>query len=287
MPWTAFKGEGMSVAHDPGQDTSQEGACPQSAPSPTRAGQTKGQPCAGWCAAVPVLQGARDWQEEAWGELHAADEANKEILPLWHRELHAADEANKEILPLWHSGDYPPKPVSMYLTGVQRLPRGNQPLVQADFQSLVSDLEQLSRRWAGWLLVQEVLWATWVLLEAAAPPISHHPGWEVKQLGAPHCPSTSQAVRLSHRWCAAVLQAGCLPRNPPGPSNQALQGGPAQGGAQLFLSYRELHQADKANKEILPLWHRAWRWTRGASASSHGIGLLAMAGGCSAGGRAG
>ncbi|KAL6756861.1 hypothetical protein V8C86DRAFT_27314 [Haematococcus lacustris] len=56
------------------------------------------------------------------------------------RELHAADVANKEILPLWHSGDYPPKPVRMYLSHVQRLPRGNQRLVQADFQSLVSDL---------------------------------------------------------------------------------------------------------------------------------------------------
>ncbi|KAL6749460.1 hypothetical protein V8C86DRAFT_2845564 [Haematococcus lacustris] len=80
------------------------------------------------------------------------------------RELHAADEANKEILPLWHSGDYPPKPVSIYLGNVQRLPRGSQPLVQADFQSLVSDL------------------------------------------------------------VAAIKKAGCLPRNPPGPSNQALQG---------------------------------------------------------------
>ncbi|GFH12285.1 TIR domain-containing protein [Haematococcus lacustris] len=80
------------------------------------------------------------------------------------RELHAADKANKEILPLWHSGDYPPKPVSMYLDHVQRLPRGNQPLVQANFQSLVSDLVE------------------------------------------------------------AVKKAGCLPRNPPGPSNQALQG---------------------------------------------------------------
>ncbi|KAL6756860.1 hypothetical protein V8C86DRAFT_3136097 [Haematococcus lacustris] len=37
-------------------------------------------------------------------------------------------------------GDYPPKPVRMYLSHVQRLPRGNQRLVQADFQSLVSDL---------------------------------------------------------------------------------------------------------------------------------------------------
>ncbi|KAL6760438.1 hypothetical protein V8C86DRAFT_2552204 [Haematococcus lacustris] len=80
------------------------------------------------------------------------------------RELHEADEANKEILPLWHSGDYPPKTVSMYLRSVQRLPRGNQPLVQANFQSLVSDL------------------------------------------------------------VAAIKKAGCLPRNPPGPSNQALQG---------------------------------------------------------------
>ncbi|GFH07132.1 TIR domain-containing protein, partial [Haematococcus lacustris] len=56
------------------------------------------------------------------------------------RELHAADEANKEILPIWHSGDYPPKPVSMYLGNLQRLPRGSQPLKQANFQSLVSDL---------------------------------------------------------------------------------------------------------------------------------------------------
>ncbi|GFH09229.1 hypothetical protein HaLaN_04333 [Haematococcus lacustris] len=51
----------------------------------------------------------------------------------------------------------------MYLGNVQRLPRGNQPLVQANFQSLVSDL------------------------------------------------------------VAAIKKAGCLPRNPPGPSNQALQ----------------------------------------------------------------
>ncbi|KAL6749461.1 hypothetical protein V8C86DRAFT_997394 [Haematococcus lacustris] len=80
------------------------------------------------------------------------------------RELHAADEANKEILPLWHSGDYPPSKVRLYLGNLQRLPRGNQPLVQADLQSLVSHL------------------------------------------------------------VAAIKKAGCLPRNPPGPSNQALQG---------------------------------------------------------------
>ncbi|KAL6749458.1 hypothetical protein V8C86DRAFT_2845510 [Haematococcus lacustris] len=65
------------------------------------------------------------------------------------RELHAANEAKKEILALWHSGDYPPKPVSMYLTGVQRLPRGNQPLVQADFQSLVSDLVAAIKKVGG------------------------------------------------------------------------------------------------------------------------------------------
>ncbi|KAL6749459.1 hypothetical protein V8C86DRAFT_2845553 [Haematococcus lacustris] len=65
------------------------------------------------------------------------------------RELHAADEANKEILPLWHSGDYPPEPVSMYLGHVQRLPRGNQPLVQADFQSLVSDLVAAVKKVGG------------------------------------------------------------------------------------------------------------------------------------------
>ncbi|KAJ9512021.1 hypothetical protein QJQ45_004577 [Haematococcus lacustris] len=65
------------------------------------------------------------------------------------RELHAADKANKEILPLWHSGDYPPKPVSMYLDHVQRLPRGNQPLVQANFQSLVSDLVEAVKKEHG------------------------------------------------------------------------------------------------------------------------------------------
>ncbi|KAL6756858.1 TIR domain-containing protein [Haematococcus lacustris] len=80
------------------------------------------------------------------------------------RELHAADEAKKKILPLWHSGNYPPKEVKLYLNNLQRLPRGDQPLEQANFQSLVSDL------------------------------------------------------------VAAIKKAGCLPRNPPGPSNQALQG---------------------------------------------------------------
>ncbi|KAL6746264.1 hypothetical protein V8C86DRAFT_3120912 [Haematococcus lacustris] len=66
---------------------------------------------------------------------------------------------------VYNSGeDYPPKEVKLYLNNLQRLPRGDQPLEQANFQSLVSDL------------------------------------------------------------VAAIKKAGCLPRNPPGPSNQALQG---------------------------------------------------------------
>ncbi|KAJ9512020.1 hypothetical protein QJQ45_004576 [Haematococcus lacustris] len=113
------------------------------------------------------------------------------------RELHEADEANKEILPLWHSGDYPPKKVSLYLRSVQRLPRGNQPLVQADFQSLVSDLVAAIKKTGP---TEEALAIWWERLKAA-PAVDAE---KAKELCA------SGKLKVMRLYCARTHVAVCL-----------------------------------------------------------------------------
>ncbi len=48
-----------------------------------------------------------------------------DVSPWTKRELELADNLKKPLLPVWHSGAYPPKPVSIYLGGLQRFPGGN------------------------------------------------------------------------------------------------------------------------------------------------------------------
>ncbi|KAL6764560.1 hypothetical protein V8C86DRAFT_3128782 [Haematococcus lacustris] len=56
------------------------------------------------------------------------------------RELHLADAEDRPIIPVWHSGDYPPKELAIYLSGVQRVPKGAQPLLLAEFNAVVAEL---------------------------------------------------------------------------------------------------------------------------------------------------
>ena len=45
--------------------------------------------------------------------------------PWTERELVLADALKKPLIPIWHSGPYPPQPVAIYLTKLQRIPAGN------------------------------------------------------------------------------------------------------------------------------------------------------------------
>lgn len=63
------------------------------------------------------------------------------------REFEYADGAKKLIVPLWHSGTFPPKPLALYLAGVNRVPRGNDPL--ASFSRHEEVFEQLVKALAA------------------------------------------------------------------------------------------------------------------------------------------
>ncbi|PNH02090.1 hypothetical protein TSOC_011963 [Tetrabaena socialis] len=62
------------------------------------------------------------------------------------REYQLAHSMDKAILPLWHSGPYPPQELEIYMVGLQRLPKGNKPLVEMDFNVAMQEvLEHLNR----------------------------------------------------------------------------------------------------------------------------------------------
>ncbi|PNH01635.1 Ankyrin-1 [Tetrabaena socialis] len=56
------------------------------------------------------------------------------------RELQIADSDRKAIIPVWMEGAYPPRGVRMYLIGKQRLPQGDKPMVEVDFETAMLEL---------------------------------------------------------------------------------------------------------------------------------------------------
>ncbi|PNH05403.1 Ankyrin repeat domain-containing protein [Tetrabaena socialis] len=56
------------------------------------------------------------------------------------RELQLADSDQKVIIPVWINGDYPPRGVRMYLLGKQRLPQGDRPMMDVDFETAMLEL---------------------------------------------------------------------------------------------------------------------------------------------------
>jgi len=59
-----------------------------------------------------------------------------------YRELLTADNLHKPIVAVWHSGRFPPPNVKIFLSGVQRMPRGRKPLTNStvDLDAVVAEL---------------------------------------------------------------------------------------------------------------------------------------------------
>ena len=81
-----------------------------------------------------AIQGGSSWPTtiqkgvedcKAFVVLCSATYGDAAVSPWTKRELELADNLKKPLLPVWHSGPYPPKPVAIYLGGLQRFPRGN------------------------------------------------------------------------------------------------------------------------------------------------------------------
>ncbi|GFR39834.1 hypothetical protein Agub_g328, partial [Astrephomene gubernaculifera] len=60
--------------------------------------------------------------------------------PWTFREFQLADNKEKCILPIWHSGPYPPPALEIFLSGVQRVPQGDNPLVDSDFEACMQEV---------------------------------------------------------------------------------------------------------------------------------------------------
>ncbi|PNH02306.1 hypothetical protein TSOC_011735 [Tetrabaena socialis] len=55
-------------------------------------------------------------------------------------EYQLAHSVEKTIIPVWHSGQYPPAELQIYMTELQRVPSGSQPLVEMDFKTVMQEL---------------------------------------------------------------------------------------------------------------------------------------------------
>ncbi|PNG99754.1 hypothetical protein TSOC_014464, partial [Tetrabaena socialis] len=62
------------------------------------------------------------------------------------REYQLADSKRKTILPLWNSGPYPPRKLEIFMAGLQRVPSGNKPLVETDFEAAMQEVLRCLRR---------------------------------------------------------------------------------------------------------------------------------------------
>ena len=56
-----------------------------------------------------------------------------------YREYQLADQKLKKIMPVWHSGPFPPPALEIFLSGLQRVPRGR-PMVESDFSKVIHEL---------------------------------------------------------------------------------------------------------------------------------------------------
>ncbi|PNH04094.1 Ankyrin repeat domain-containing protein 29 [Tetrabaena socialis] len=66
----------------------------------------------------------------------------------WTRmEFELARKLKKHILPLWHDSEYPPRALQIYLSSLNRIPKGSKPLLECGFikamQELVVRLEEV------------------------------------------------------------------------------------------------------------------------------------------------
>ena len=81
-----------------------------------------------------AIQGASNWPStiqkgvedcSAFVILCSATYGDEAVSPWTKRELELADNLKKPLFPVWHSGPYPPKAVTIYFSGKQRIPTGN------------------------------------------------------------------------------------------------------------------------------------------------------------------